>query len=132
MQLAVHLTQRGYLIFYIKLSTDVWRVESVAVTATALPTASSFSSTMFTAFFFNSRVTQKNALVDLTIDNLSCYSARRMRFLFLSISPFCLNLNICESGDNYCFNNSIVFNSEIFIRSFPQISYFCAKNEMTH
>lgn len=35
MQLAVHLTQRGYLIFYIKLSTGVWRVESVAVAATA-------------------------------------------------------------------------------------------------
>lgn len=119
MQFAVHLTQRGYLIFYIKLSTDVWRVESVAVTLR--PHCPPSFHQQFTAFF-NSRITQKDALIGLTIDNLSCYIARWARFLSLSIPPLYLNLNACGSSDNYCSSSSAyhLFNNEIFGRSFPR------------
>jgi len=65
MQPAVHLTQRGYLIFLYKTPL-VWRVESIVVAVTALATV--ISPTMFTTFF-NSHVTQKDILgIGSTID----------------------------------------------------------------
>lgn len=73
MQLAVHLTQRGYLIFYIKPSAprtytrarqrkSVRGIESVAAAVTALAIPPTMSTRCFVfSFFNNSHVTQKDA-----------------------------------------------------------------------